>query len=122
MATKMTRGSQSEFAKTLRKRYLSASIKHKQTILKEFIAATGYHPKSAVRVLNSTEEAKCSKTRHRCQFQLTSAFPPTNCNPRGWRCSCAEGLQVLDSGSIKRLSAWPGFWQGRGNDMHGDSR
>jgi|ERR1700678_3118997 hypothetical protein len=65
MATKMTRGSRTELAKTLRKRYLSATIKQKQTILKEFIAATGYHPKSAVRVLNATVEAKTPKTRHR---------------------------------------------------------
>ena len=65
MATKMTRGSRTELAKTLRKRYLSATIKQKQTILKEFIAVTGYHPKSAVRVLNAPAEAKASKTRHR---------------------------------------------------------
>jgi|GEM_PF-3249833 len=53
MTTKMTRGSRTELAKTLRKRYLSATIKQKQTILKEFIAATGYHSKSAVRVLTA---------------------------------------------------------------------
>ena len=76
MATKMTRGSRSELAKTLRKRYLSATIKHKQTILKEFIAATGYHPKSAVRVLNATEEAKSSKTRHRKRLAKTPVNLP----------------------------------------------
>jgi len=66
VAKKMTRGSRNELAKTLRRRYLSATIKQKQIILKEFIAATGYHPKSAVRVLNApTEEARTSKTRHR---------------------------------------------------------
>jgi Integrase core domain len=65
MGTKMTRGSRTELARTVRKRYLSATNKQKQTILKEFIAATGYHPKSAVRVLNAPAEARTSKTRHR---------------------------------------------------------
>jgi len=65
MATKMTRSSRTELTRSLRKRYLAATIKQKQTILKEFIAATGYHPKSAVRVLNASSEAKIPRSRHR---------------------------------------------------------
>ena len=46
---RMTRGSSTELARTQRKRYLATTIRLKQqTILKEFIAATGYHPKSAI--------------------------------------------------------------------------
>ena len=66
MSTRMTRGSRTELARNLRRRYLTATIKQKQTILKEFIAASGYHPKSAVRVLNAPEEQpKTPKARHR---------------------------------------------------------
>jgi hypothetical protein len=65
MSTNMTRGSRTELARSLRRRYLSATIKQKQTILKEFIAATGYHPKSAVRVLNAPDEPRAAKARHR---------------------------------------------------------
>src|ERR1700682_997736 len=65
MATKMTRGSRVELAKSLRKRYLAATIKQKQTILKEFIAATGYHPEEAVRtalvVLWEASDRVCGK-------------------------------------------------------------
>ncbi len=62
---RMTRGSRTELARTQRKRYLAATIKQKQTILKEFIAATGYHPKSAIRILNASPGEKTPRTRLR---------------------------------------------------------
>jgi hypothetical protein len=65
MATGMTRGSRAELARTQRKRYLAATVKEKQAILKEFIAATGYHPKSAIRILNTSATEKLPKTRLR---------------------------------------------------------
>ena len=62
---RMTRGSRTELARTQRKRYLAATIKQKQAILKEFIAATGYHPKSAIRILNASPAEKPTRTRLR---------------------------------------------------------
>lgn len=65
MATRMTRGSRAELARTQGKRYLAATIKQKQTILKEFIATTGYHPKSAIRILNASPAEKPTRPRLR---------------------------------------------------------
>jgi hypothetical protein len=62
---RMTRGTRTELARTQRKRYLAATIRQKQTILKEFIAATGYHPKSAIRILNASPAEKTPRTRLR---------------------------------------------------------
>jgi hypothetical protein len=44
-----------------------------------------------------------------CQFQLTSALPPTNLNPQERRCWCPESLQVLDSKSIRQLFGFSGL-------------
>jgi hypothetical protein len=41
-----------ELAHAIRSRYSGASVKAKRRILDEFIAASGYHEKSAIRVLN----------------------------------------------------------------------
>ncbi len=60
---RMTRRSRTELARTQRTRYLAATIKQKQTILKEFIAATGYHPKSAIRILNASPAERTPRTR-----------------------------------------------------------
>ncbi|TIV88945.1 MAG: hypothetical protein E5V78_03540 [Mesorhizobium sp.] len=43
----------------------AAATKDKRRILEEFIAATGYHEKSAIRVLNSHPEPKHRQTRQR---------------------------------------------------------
>ena len=51
--TKMTHAMRMELANAVRDRYATAAHKDKGRILEEFVAATGYHEKSAIRVLNS---------------------------------------------------------------------
>ncbi|MER8899990.1 hypothetical protein [Mesorhizobium sp. M0676] len=71
MTTKMTHAVRMELATAVRDRYAAATTKDKRRILEEFIAATGYHEKSAIRVLNSPPQprsrqpvnARCSMTR-----------------------------------------------------------
>lgn len=65
MDTKMTHTARMELADVIRGRYGSAASKEKSRILEEFVAATGYHEKSAIRVLNSQPSAKRQQTRHR---------------------------------------------------------
>lgn len=54
-----------DLANTIRQRYRSATTKQKRKILDEFIAVTGYHPKSAIRVLNGQAAVKHRQTRVR---------------------------------------------------------
>ena len=61
MGTKMTRAARAELANAVRRRYAAAASKDKRRILDEFIAATGYHEKSAIRVLNSQPAPKHSR-------------------------------------------------------------
>jgi hypothetical protein len=63
--TKMTHTTRAELANAIRGRYRGATGKTKRGILEEFIAATGYHEKSAIRVLNSSWSAKPRQTRQR---------------------------------------------------------
>jgi hypothetical protein len=67
MDTKMTRAARAaaELANVVRRRYASAAGKEKRRILDEFVAATGYHEKSAIRVLNSQPDPKHRQTRCR---------------------------------------------------------
>jgi Integrase core domain len=65
MDTKMTRAARAELANAVRRRYASAAGKDKRRILEEFVAATGYHEKSAIRVLNSQPAPKHRQTRRR---------------------------------------------------------
>ncbi|BCG97437.1 MULTISPECIES: DDE-type integrase/transposase/recombinase [unclassified Mesorhizobium] len=65
MKTKMTHAMRMELANAVRDRYAAATTKDKRRILEEFIAATGYHEKSAIRVLNSHPERKHRQTRQR---------------------------------------------------------
>jgi hypothetical protein len=65
MHTKMTHTARAEFANAIRRRYRSASAKQKRRILDEFIATTGYHEKSAIRVLNAEPSIKHPQTRNR---------------------------------------------------------
>ena len=53
MNKRMTSAARAELADAIRARYIAAAAKEKRRILEEFIAATGYHEKSAIRVLNS---------------------------------------------------------------------
>jgi len=50
MSTKMTHTMRMEFAGAIRGRYAAAANKDKSRILEEFVAATGYHEKSAIRI------------------------------------------------------------------------
>ena len=60
----MTHTAREELADAIRARYTAATGKDKRRILDEFIAATGYHEKSAIRVLNSAG-SKRPQTRRR---------------------------------------------------------
>lgn len=65
MNRRMTRAARAELADAIRPRYVAAPAKEKRRILEEFIAATGYHEKSAIRVLNSPPAPKRRQTRQR---------------------------------------------------------
>ncbi len=65
MHTKMTHTARAELANAIRRRYRSATGKEKHKILDEFIATTGYHEKSAIRVLNGEPATKRPQTRNR---------------------------------------------------------
>ena len=64
---RMTHTARDELADAIRGRYTTATGKDKRRILDEFIAATGYHEKSAIRVLNSTG-SKRLQTRRRASL------------------------------------------------------
>ena len=65
MRTKMTHAMRMELADAIRGRYAAAANKDKSRILEEFVAATGYHEKSAIRVLNAIPAPKRRQTRQR---------------------------------------------------------
>lgn len=65
MTTKMTHAMRMELANAIRDRYADASNKDKHRILEEFVAATGYHAKSAIRILNTVAEPTGRRPRHR---------------------------------------------------------
>lgn len=65
MKERMTRAARAELANSIRRRYQSATNKQKGQILDEFIAATGYHEKSAIRVLNAEPVPRRRQTRVR---------------------------------------------------------
>jgi hypothetical protein len=65
MASKMTHEMRAELADVIRRRYRSAKGSEKRKILGEFIATTGYHEKSAIRVLNASPAPKRRQTRQR---------------------------------------------------------
>ena len=55
---KMTHAMRMELAGAIRGRYAAAPNRDKRRILEEFVAATGYHEKSAIRVLNTPLKPK----------------------------------------------------------------
>lgn len=65
MNSKMKHATRAELAAVTRARYAAAKGKHKRKILDEFIATTGYHEKSAIRVLNTRSAPKQRQTRRR---------------------------------------------------------
>lgn len=62
MTMRMTHAMRMESANAVRDRYAAALHEDKSRIL-EFVAATGYHEKSAVRVLTGAREPKHPQTR-----------------------------------------------------------
>jgi hypothetical protein len=58
MGTKMTLSARTELTNAVRRRYGVATGAEKRKILDEFIAATGYHEKSAIRALNAEPTVK----------------------------------------------------------------
>ena len=65
MKVRMTHAARGELANAIRPRYSAASGKAKRRILDEFIAASGYHEKSAIRVLNNAAVIKGRQKRQR---------------------------------------------------------
>ncbi|MDB6104580.1 MAG: hypothetical protein JWO52_4579 [Gammaproteobacteria bacterium] len=65
MGTKMTHTARAELTHVVRRRYCAAASAEKHRILDEFIAVTGYHEKSAIRVLNTEPTAKRRQIRNR---------------------------------------------------------
>jgi hypothetical protein len=65
MKPKMSHATRAELTNAVRGRYSKSSGKAKRRILEEFIAATGYHEKSAIRVLNSLPSTRVRQTRRR---------------------------------------------------------
>ena len=65
MGTKMTHTARAELTNVVRQRYRAATGAEKRRILDEFIAVTGYHHKSAIRVLNAPPIAKRRQIRVR---------------------------------------------------------
>jgi hypothetical protein len=64
----MSQATRTELTNAIRERYKAAVGKAKRRILEEFIAATGYHEKSAIRVLNSPPVAKVRQKRQRASL------------------------------------------------------
>jgi hypothetical protein len=65
MGTKMTLSARAELTNAVQRRYRTATGAEKRKILDEFIAATGYHEKSAIRALNAEPTVKKQQTRVR---------------------------------------------------------
>jgi hypothetical protein len=65
MDTKMTHAARAELTRIVQHRYRAATGAGKRKILDEFIAATGYHEKSAIRALNARTLTKPRQTRRR---------------------------------------------------------
>jgi hypothetical protein len=66
MDTKITLSARIELTRAIRDRYRAAAGKAKHQILTEFVAVSGYHPKSAIRILNQEEDSpRRPRTRQR---------------------------------------------------------
>ncbi len=66
MDTKITLSARIELTRAIRDRYRAAAGKAKHQILTEFVAVSGYHPKSAIRILNQDEDSpRRPRTRQR---------------------------------------------------------
>ena len=86
MKTRMTHAARAELANAVRSRYGAATGGAKRKILDEFIAASGYHEKSAIRVLNVARTAKERQTRKRPSL-YDAAEEASSGLRRAWQCS-----------------------------------
>lgn len=68
MHKRMTVTARAELADAIRPRYRAAAAKEKRKILDQFIAATGYHEKSGIRILNSAPASKRIHSRQRASL------------------------------------------------------
>ena len=59
----MSLGSKKELTEAIRNRYLKANKAEKGRILDEFVAATGYHRKYAIRLLKHGPKSKSLKKK-----------------------------------------------------------
>jgi hypothetical protein len=75
----MTRAARAEITNAIRERYRSAAGKAKRRILDEFIAVTGYHEKSAIRVLNSVPSAMVRRRHRRRRCTMKPPALPSSC-------------------------------------------
>ena len=72
-----------ELANAIRGRYVASPAKDKRKILDEFVAATGYHEKSAIRIISDDE--KSSLMLIPGSPTLESAEPVLNNVAEEWR-------------------------------------
>ena len=88
----MTRNSIAELATALRPRYLAGGRQEKQAILDEFCLTTGYHRKSAIRLLSHNPAPAGTKTGR----------------PKVYGPEVAAALQTLLGGGRSQLLQAPG--------------
>src|ERR1035438_9325718 len=66
MESKITLSARIELTLAIRDRYRNAAGEAKHQILTEFVAVSGYHPKSAIRILNRRDDGpRRQQTRDR---------------------------------------------------------
>jgi hypothetical protein len=76
MSSQMMHVTRAELANAVRRRYHAASGEAKRRILDEFIATTGYHEKSAIRLLNQRLAVRPRQKRHRPSLYNEAAARP----------------------------------------------
>ena len=104
MGTKMTHSARAELTHVVRRRYCAAGGAEKRRILDEFIAVTGYHEKSAIRVLNTEPTAKRRQIRNRPSL-YDEAARCTNRAVGGLRSGLRETPACAVADSVARLGA-----------------
>ncbi len=77
MGIGMNHAARAELTQAVRRRYRAAFDTEKHEILDEFIAATGYHEKSAIRALNAEPIAKRRQTRSRPSLSDEAVYRPS---------------------------------------------
>lgn len=89
MTTKMTRAMRMELANAIRDRYATASNKDKHRILEEFVAATGYHAKSAIHYPSIAGVDRLGLKLGNCEESVVRATATTPSNLQKFSNDCA---------------------------------